>query len=173
MAEKLKHRKHDRGTAKAAVDAQQTISNAAQTAQRNLNEAMRTGQKLQEEASQWWTRMCSQRNLGEWQKQVTQMARIGADVLPLTQRRMEEMMSWMDRSGRTGAELMRKAVEAAQTGSLAESQNKWMEVWASSMKALQSNVDSATEFSNRTLDAWITFIRRNSEIEEIRPSKAA
>ncbi len=153
---------------------QQTMSETADKARKNYEQTIRTGQRLQEEAGQWWTKMLSQTaSTAEWQKQFSNLAMMAGSALPMAQRRLQDMMDWFEKNSRTHAELMRKAVEAAQTPVIAESQNKWMDFWTSSMKALQSNVESATEIGTRAIDSWIQIVRDNTEITEIRTPKPA
>jgi len=77
----------------------------------------------------------------------------------------------MEKNGRTGAELMKKAVDAAQTPAIAESQAKWMDFWTSSMGAVRSNAEAVTQISTKAIDSWIDFIRENTEVTEIRVPK--
>ena len=174
MAAKSKSTKTERNHTGTGVHAGDRMAEVTETARKNYEHAVRTGQKLQDQAGQWWTRILSQGpGLGDWQKHFAGLTRLTTDTLPLAQRRMEDMMSWMECSSRNHAELMRKAMDAAQTPSVAESQNKWMDVWASSMKALQAQVESATEVSTQAIDGWIQFIRKNTEVVEVRTPKTA
>jgi hypothetical protein len=167
MTEKAKtHRKEN--------TTERTTSETAETARRNYEQALRTGQRFQEEAGQWWTRMLSQTAMAaDWQKQFENLTSLSTRVMPLAQRRMEEMMDLVEKNGRTSAELMRKAVEAAQTPAIAESQAKWMEFWTSSMRAVQANFEEFSEISTHAIDSWIEFIRKNTETTELRVPKTA
>jgi len=132
----------------------------ADTARKNYEQAFKTGQKLQDEVAQWWSRMAGQTaTAADWQKQFTNFTSMVSRVMPLAQKRIEEAMELMEKNGRTSADLMRKAVDAAQTPGLAECQGKWMEVWASSMKALQNNVEAYNELGCKALDSWVAFVR--------------
>lgn len=146
----------------------------AENAQRNFTDAMRSGQKLQQEAGQWWTRVWSQTaNAAEWQKQVAGFSRVTSEAMPLFHQRLEEIMEFMGRSSRLSAELMNKAANVLQSPGIADGQAKWMDLWTASMKALQNNVESATTLSNNAIDAWLAFVRRNTEVAEIRVPKPA
>jgi hypothetical protein len=68
---------------------------------------------------------------------------------------------------------MKKAVEAAQTPVLSESQAKWMDFWTSSMGAVRSNAEAFTEISSKTLDSWIDFVRKNTDVSEVHAGKTA
>ena len=85
-------------------------------------------------------------------------------MMPLAQRRMEEVMDLVEKNGKTGAELVKKAADAVQTSAIAESQAKWFEFWTSSVRAMQSNVEEVTELSTRAIDSWVDFIRKNTGV---------
>jgi len=150
------------------------LTEVADTARKNYEHAVRTGQRFQEEAGQWWTRMLSQTaTAAEWQRNVTRFTAMAGQAMPLAQRCLEGAMDVMEKSGRTSAELMRKAVDAAQTPGLAECQAKWMEFWTSSMRATQSNVEAVTQLGTRAIDSWVDFVRKNSEAAEVRTPRTA
>ena len=160
-------------TQKNNQTAEHPMNEMADKARKQYEHAVRTGQKLQEEAGQWWTRMLSQAaTANDWQKQFTNAASLTGRMLPLAQQRMEDTMELMEQNSRTGADLMKKAMEAAQTTGLAESQAKWLDFWASSMKALQGNVEAVNEMSTKTINSWIQFVRSNAETTEMRTAKS-
>jgi len=153
---------------------QESMSDATDKARRQYEHAVRTGQKLQEEAGQWWTRMLNQTATAtDWQKRFNNFATMTNRMLPLAQRRMEDAMELIERNSRTGADLMKKAMDAAQTPALAECQAKWLDFWTSSMKALQGNVEAVTEMNTKAIDSWVHFVRTNTETTEIRTPKSA
>jgi len=168
MAAKLKNHRQT-GTS----DMHKPLTAMADQARTNYEHAVRSGQKFQEEAGQWWTRTLSQAMTGnDWQKQFTRLTAMTTGVMPLAQSRLEEVMQFMETNSRTGAELMKKAVDAAQTSSITESQAKGMDFWSSSMKAVQSNIEAATELSTRAIDSWIQFVKKNTEVTDMRLPKA-
>jgi glycogen debranching enzyme len=144
--------------------AETTVTEMAGTARKNYEQAFKTGQKLQGEVAQWWSRMAGQTaTAADWQKQFANFTNMVSRVIPLAQKRIEEAMDLVEKNGRTNAELMRKAVDAAQTHGLAECQNKWMDVWASSMKAMQNNVEAYNELGCKALDSWVAFARETDD----------
>jgi len=149
------------------------MSNMADTAMKSYEQAIRTSFKLQEEAGRWWTSMFHQANLAQdWQRRLSTMTGMANNMMPLAQRRMEEVMDLMEKNSRTSAELLKKAVDAAQTPALAESQAKWMEFWTSSMGAVRSNTEAVSQISSKAIDSWIDFVRKNSEVTEVRAPKS-
>ncbi len=151
-----------------------SMSEFTDSAVKNWEQALRTSLKLQEEAGRWWSSMFNQTAFAQdWQKRLSDMTGMANTWVPVAQKRMEEVMDLMEKNSRTGAELMKKAVDAAQTPTVAESQAKWMEFWTSSMGAVRSNAEAVTEIGTKALDSWIDFVRKNSEAVEARMPKAA
>src|SRR5262245_49399186 len=151
--------KEDKTTTKSYMD-------MADQAMKNYEHALQTGLKLQEEAVRWWSGVFNQSGTQDWQNRMTNFTTMANDVLPVAQKRMEEVLSLMEKNGRTSADLMKKAVDAAQTPVIAESQAKWVDVWTSSLGALRSNAEAISEINTRAIDSWISFVRKNAESSE-------
>ncbi|HEV2391005.1 MAG TPA: hypothetical protein VG146_01445 [Verrucomicrobiae bacterium] len=150
-----------------------TMSDMADTAMKNYEQAVRTGLKLQEEAGKCWTSMLNQATYSQdWQKQFTQMTGVANNLMPLAQQRMEDFMALLEKNGHASTELMKKAVEAAQTPGLAESQTKWMEFWTASLGAVRSNAEAVGEMSSKAIDSWIDFVRKTSDGAQTRARTA-
>ena len=150
------------------------LTDMAETAMKNYEQAVRTGLKFQEEAGKWWGSVFNQGTLAQdWQKRFNNVTGMANTLLPLAQKRMEEVMTLVEKNGRTGAELMKKAVDAAQTPVIAESQAKWLEFWTSSMRAAQAQTEALTQINARMLDSWVDFIRSNIEMTETQATRAA
>jgi hypothetical protein len=150
------------------------VNEMADKAMKNYEQALRTGLKLQEEAVRCFNQMFNQTAAPQdWQKRFTNLTAFTSEVMPMTQKRMEEVLELMEKNSRTSAELVKKAVDAVQTPVPAESQAKWMEFWTSSMGAARSNAEALTQISARAIDSWIDFVRRNTDMAEIRFPKAA
>ncbi len=169
MADKARGKK-----AEGATEAAKPLADMAEAARRNYEHAVRTGQRFQEEAGQWWSKVLGQAGATvEWQKPFTQFTTLATRVMPLAQRRMEDALELMEKNSRTSAELMKKALEAAQTTTVAEAQTKWLEFWSSGMKAMQTNVAAATEFGTKAVDSWLDLVRKNAAMAEPHVGAAA
>jgi len=153
---------------------QKPLSGMADTARKNYEHAIRTGEKFQEEAGQWWTRLVTQTaTTADWQRTVSKFAALAGTAMPVAQKCFEGTIDIMEKGGRSGVELMKKAVDASQTPGLAECQAKWMDFWTCSMKAAQSNIEAVTQLGTQTIDSWIDFVRENSKGAESRVGGAA
>lgn len=141
-------------------------------AMKNYEQALRTGLKLQEEAIRWWSGVMTQAATAQdWQNRFNNVANLANGVMPLAQKRMEEVLDLMEKNSRTGNDLMKRAVEAAQAPVIADSQAKWMDVFTSSLGVMRSNAEALTQMGTRAIDSWIDFVRQNTEVTEIRVPK--
>jgi hypothetical protein len=107
----------------------------------------------------------------DWQKRFNNLTAMANEVMPVAQERMEEVLDLMEKNTQTGADLMKKVVDAVQTPVIAESQAKWLDFWTCSLGAVRSNAEALTQINTRTIDSWIDFVRRNTEMTEIRVPK--
>ncbi len=143
-------------------------------AMKNYEQALRTGLKMQEEAVKWWSGMITHATTAQdWQNKLNNVANLANEVMPMAQKGMEEVLDLFEKNSRTGNELMKKAVEAAQAPVIADSQSKWMDVFTSSLGAMRSNAEAFTQMSTKAIDSWINFVRQNTEVTEIRVPKTS
>jgi hypothetical protein len=150
------------------------VSDIADKTMKNFEQAVRTGVKLQEEAAQFWAKLGNQSaSAQDLQKRFATAASFANGLVPEAQKRIEEMLALAEKNSRASLELIKKAAEAAQTPLIAESQAKWMEVWTDSIKGAQSNVETLTEIGSRSMNSCIEFVRKNTELAEVRVPKAA
>lgn len=150
------------------------MADLADKALKNYEQALRTGVKMQEEAAKWWTSMFNQTTMTQdWQKRFSNMTGMASSLMPMAQRRMEEVISLVEKNSKTSTELMQKAVDAAQTRGVAECQAKWFDFWTSSMGAVRANAEAVSELSSKAIDSWIEFVRKNTDVTEVRVPKAA
>lgn len=164
-------------TTKNKESARETEKPAAEVtnqAMKNYEQALRTGLKLQEEAVKWWSGVMTHAAAAQdWQNRFNNAANLANEVMPLAQKRMEEVLDLMEKNSRVGNALMKKAVEAAQAPVIAESQAKWMDVYTSSLGAMRTNAEALTQMSTKAIDSWINFVQQNTEVMEIRVPKTA
>jgi hypothetical protein len=138
---------------------------------KNYEQTLRTGLKVQEEAGRWWTNLLAQATSAQdWQKKVTAAAN---DVIPPIQKRMEDYVALIEQNNRTNVDLLKKAMEAAQTATPGECQARWVEFLEGTTHALQTNAQAVTQINSKMVDSWIGFIKKNNgEFAEVKASKA-
>jgi hypothetical protein len=146
----------------------------AQQTVKNCEQALRNGLKLQEETGKWWNNMMSQTGaVQDWQKRFTSLNGMATAFMPAAQKRAEEMLNLAEKNARTSVDLAKKAADALQTPVIADSQAKWMEFWTASLGAVRSNSEALVQAGGHAIDAWVDFIKKNSEVTQIRVPKGA
>ncbi|SPE60755.1 hypothetical protein SBV1_480038 [Verrucomicrobia bacterium] len=141
---------------------------------RGCEHALRTGLKWQGEAERWWSSMIDQAVAArDWQKRWNSVSGVVSRLMPLTRDRLEELMAVVEHNSASGADLLRQAIDAAQTPAIADSRSKWMEVWTSCIGVAQTNAEALTKISNKVIGSWIELIQNQKEVTEILAAKAA
>jgi hypothetical protein len=151
-------------TSTSETTRERTVSDLTEKAIKNYEQIVRTGLRLQEEVGRCWTSMLSHStSLHDWQRPITNFTTMTNSILPDAQKRMQEALDLVEKNTRTGVELMKKAADAAQTTSLAESQNRWMDFWNSSLEAARANTEAVMQLNTRAMDAWLNVVQKNTE----------
>lgn len=165
----------DSAETKAKTSTGSTISAAelAEQAIRSCEEAIRLSMKLQAETLECWSQLLKQSAaFSDWQKCYTRLSSAITSTLPALERQFTELMTLTQENTRRSAELLRKTMEASQAANLSESQQKWMEVWTSSLGAIRANTEAVTQANGRALDSWLAFTRQAGEFAQFRAPRA-
>ncbi|HWQ90707.1 MAG TPA: hypothetical protein VN673_03470 [Clostridia bacterium] len=130
------------------------------------------GRGLQE---QWMRNMAAMLDRGasmaEWQVVWARWAQTASHAMPLAQRQFEEMMQIVASNSRAGAELLRKTMEATRVPMLLQTQDKWMDIWTTTLRAMQSNAQTLSQVTGRSLTSYIELIRKNIPVEGMVPAR--
>ena len=150
------------------------MSEIATRAIKNYEQAVRTGLKLQEEAAQWFTGLAGQSTSTQgYPHCFAKLTSVVSEALPVAQKRMDEVIELAEKNSRKSIELMKKVADAAQTPVIAESQAKWVDVGSESLAVARNNVEVLTQLGNKAFDSWIDYVRKNTDVTEVRMPKAA
>jgi len=150
------------------------VSEVTDKAMKNFEHALRTGVKLQEEAAHYWTSILNHTaSAHDWQKQVANFSNVANGFMPAAQKQMEGVLGLLEKNSRTGADLMKKAVDAVQTPNLAESQTKWLEFYTSSLGAVRSTTEALTEMNAQAIDSCINFLRKTTDYTQNRMGRTS
>lgn len=137
---------------------------------KNYEQALRSGLKYQEEAGRCWTRMFSQAaSPQDFQKQLNL---ISSDLIPAARKSMEDCLEMLDQNGRTGVELMKKGLDAAQSLNHEEKTAKATEFWEGSVKSFKANTQAMIDINTKAMDAWFGFFKKATAMPETRAEKA-
>ena len=138
------------------------MSELFEKAIQNYEDALKTGLKIQEESGKWWAKMLEQTGSAQdWQRQIRAMA---SELLPETQKRVEQSLKLMEQNGRMSLELFQRAMEAAQSSSIMEGQNRFMQLWEASLNAIKDSTQAVTMANSKALESWMDFFRKNAEM---------
>ena len=141
-----------------------SIAEMTEALRKNCEQALRNGLKFQEEAGRWWSSVLNPATcVQQWQEQLNAVTRTANSVLPLAQKPFGEVIDLVEKNSRSSAEIVKKAIEAAQSPALAESQAKWSEFWTSSLGAVQSNTEALSQINSKMMDSWAEFIRKGAD----------
>lgn len=141
------------------------ILESADEAIKNYEQALRTGLKFQEEAWQSWCAMVNRApSISDGQKRYSHVLDAANSIVPTLQKRLEETVEVMEKNAKYGAELMKKAMGAAQTTAVAENQSKWADYLKTSLEAAQYNVESVMRINSRAVDSFLNYVQKNSEL---------
>ena len=152
----------------------QEMAEQAELTMKQCEQAFQAGLKVQEEATQWWSTFWNQTAMAKvWQKRFMDFASVANRVIPAAQKRSEEIMDLAGKNMQASAQLLSKAIDAAQTPVMADSHAKWMEFWNSSMMATQANVETLTQINIRAIESWIGLVQKNIKVTEAQASKSA
>jgi hypothetical protein len=151
-----------------------SIAEMTEVLRKNCEQAMRTGLKFQEETGRWWNAAFNPANcVQQWQEQLNAVTRTANGLLPLAQKPIGEINDLLEKNSHASAELVKKAVAASQSSTLAECQAKWTDFWTSSLGAAQSQTEALSNINSRMMDSWAEFIRKGAQEAEARTSKSA
>jgi len=135
-------------TTEAKQSAQDLFDEAFKTYEQTLN----TGIKIQEETVNLWKNvLCDTPTPTELQKRLSAMVDEG---FPTAKKRIEESMRSLEEQYKVGSDLMQKAVQVWQPGSVEESQNRIRDLWESSLTAIRNNAQSTVKTNQQILDFW-------------------
>jgi hypothetical protein len=140
------------------------VTDLFEQAMKNYEQALKTGLKLQEESSKCWAGFLGQApSPQEFQKRVKAMV---DNVVPQTQKSIDDCLKLIEHNSRTNVELLRKAVAAAQATSVQEAQTKFLGFWEASLSALRDTAQSVTQANTKAVDAWVDFVRKSAEVPQ-------
>jgi len=138
-----------------------SLTEMAEALRHNYTQALRTGLKFQEETGRWWNSALNPANCAQqWQQQFNSATRSANSFIPLAQKPISELVELAEKNARLGSDLMKKALDAAQTPVMEESQAKWKEFWTSSLDSVRFNAEAMSQIGSKAIDSWADYIRK-------------
>jgi len=130
-------------------------------AMKGYEQALKTGVKMQEESAKYFSNLLNQTTSPQdWQKRVKSVT---DELIPQTQKTMEEGVKLIEQTTRTSIELLKKAVATGQPTSMQDAQAKFLGLWEASLNAMRDTAVSVTQANNKAIESWVSYARKNSE----------
>ena len=127
---------------------------------KNYEQALRAGVKVQEEAAAYWTKVYNQAvSRPALHKQLTSLAN---EVIPPTQKYLAGCLEILEQNSSATIDLMKKGVEAVQTGNPADYQSKLVEFCESSLKTAKAQGQAAIDLNSKAIDSWLAMARKTN-----------
>jgi len=119
--------------------------------------AVKTGAKVQEETAQWFVDlMGGLSSPQEWQKKAEAVAK---QVIPATQKNLDEALKAMNENARESLDLLKKAFEAGQSESVSEAQAKMYQVWESALASTRANTQAVVQANARVIESYAELLK--------------
>ena len=133
-------------------EAKNTAQDLFDEAFKTYEQTLTTGIKIQEETVNLWKTVLSDSPTPtELQKRISAMV---DDGFPTAKKRMDESLRSLEEQYKVGSELMQKAIQVWQPGTVADSQNRIRDLWESSLTAVRNNAQSLVKANQQILDFW-------------------
>jgi hypothetical protein len=130
-------------------------------ATRQYEQAVKTGLKAQEESAKLWTDLCNQITFPpDVQKRVQAFS---DEVIPQTQKNVNEFLKLMDQNSRATVELLKKAVAASQATSLQDAQSKFLGLWETTLGIVRETAQSVTQVNSKAVESCVELLRKAAE----------
>ena len=142
-------------------DKTKPVTEMYEQAMKNYEQALKTGLKMQEESAKIWTGFLNQgTSPQDWQKKTKAIA---DDIIPQTQKAVDDGLKVIEQNSRTSVELLKKAVAAGQATSVQDAQTKLLSFWETSLNAMRDSAVAVTQANNKALENWVAYVRKSGE----------
>jgi hypothetical protein len=130
-------------------------------ATRNYEQAVKTGLKAQEESAKLWTNLCNQiTGPADLQKRVKAFA---DEVIPQTQKNLNEYLKLVEQNSRATVELVKKAVATSQATSPQDAQSKFLALWETTLGVVRETAQSVTQANTKAVESCLEILRKAGE----------
>ena len=114
--------------------------------------AVKANFKLQKETNDLWTKMLGESGFPtEWQEKICSVAN---DTLPAMEKNAHEAIKLIEENGKSSLDLLKKAMETAQSASIEESKDKTHQLWEAYLETMRKNTKDFLDANSRAVKAW-------------------
>ena len=133
-----------------------TASDLFEEAFKTYEQSLKTGIQIQEDTVKLWKDLlASVKTPTDFQKRMGEMA---DEIVPAAKKRMEDALQSIEENYKVGTDLLQKAFQVWQPGSVAEAQNRIRELWESSLSAVRMNTQTIVKTNQQVLDYWTSMM---------------
>jgi hypothetical protein len=128
---------------------------------KNYEVALKAGLKLQEDSLRMWTGLLNQ--TAAPQDAHKRAKTLVEDIIPQTQKTIEDNLKLMEQSSRTTLDLLKKAAAAAQATTMQDAQSKFLNLYEASLNAVRDTTVAFTQANAKAVDSWGGYLRKTAE----------
>lgn len=128
---------------------------------KTFEQSLKTSIKIQEDSLKLWKDLLgSAATPTDFKKRMGEMA---DDIFPAAKKRMEQALQTLEENSKAGTDLLQKAFQVWQPGTVAESQNRVRELWETSLSAVRMNAQTVVKTNQQVLDYWTSLMGSDSK----------
>ncbi len=142
-------------------DKSKPVNELLDQALKNYEQAWKTGARMQEESARYFSNLVTQATgPQDWSKRAKAMA---DELVPQTQKTLDEGLKLMEQNGRASVELLKKAISAAQATTPQEAQTRLLSLWEASLNTMRESVTTFSQTQQKAWEAWMNCARKSAE----------
>ncbi|HEX9786212.1 MAG TPA: hypothetical protein VGA56_26230 [Opitutaceae bacterium] len=131
---------------------------------KTYEQSLKTSINIQEDTVKLWKDLLtSAKTPTDFKKRIGEMA---DEIFPAAKKRMEQALQSMEENSKAGTDLLQKAFQVWQPGTVAEAQNRVRELWESSLSAVRMNAQTIVKTNQQVLDYWTSMMGSDSRREK-------
>jgi len=144
------------------------VNDLFEQATRGYEQALKTGLKLQEESAKLFLSVFNQVTApADLQKR---FKTISDEIIPQTQKAVDEGLKLIEQNSRTGVDLLKKAVATSQATTVQDAQEKSLALYEACLSAMRDTASAVTQATGKAADVWLGYVRKSTE--PLAPRKA-
>jgi hypothetical protein len=137
------------------------VKDLFEQATKNYEQALKTGLKLQEESAKLFLGVFNQVTApADFQKKVKA---ISDEIIPQTQKAVDEGLKLIEQNSRTGMDLLKKAASAWQATTLQDAQGKSLALYEGYLNAVRDSASAVTQATAKAAESWLGYVRKSTE----------
>jgi hypothetical protein len=88
---------------------------------------------------------------------------LAEEIIPQTQKAIEDSLKLVEQNSRTSIELLKKAAATAQATTAQEAQSKFLGLCEASLNAIRDTTVALTQANAKAVETWVGYVRKSTE----------